>query len=152
MFTKLFVAESTGALGNVQNHTRCSALPLVAETAALVVGQLRDQRLGDEGESTSMLPCNEFLEVSHTPRWVAQCDNQHRLFAGGSLFLRRGACHLEPLRRLRNFATTLVAGSFRLEARRRSAQLRNYSGGWELQARGASAEPPEARSLARARE
>src|SRR6266576_4456727 len=91
MFTKLFVAESTGALGNVQTHTRCSALPLVAEAAALVVGQLCDQRLGDEGESTSMLPCHEFLEVSHTPRWEAQCDHQHRLFAGGSLFLRRGA-------------------------------------------------------------
>src|SRR6266576_5737627 len=128
MFTKLFVAESTGALGNVPNHTRCSALPLVAEAAALVVGQLRDQRLGDEGESTSMLPCHEFLEVSHTPRWEAQCDNQHLLFAGGSLFLRRGALPLG--------------------ATSPSAQLRNYSGGWELQARGASAEPPEARSLA----
>src|SRR6267378_3871089 len=111
MFTKLFVAESTGALGNVQNHTRCSALPLVAEAAALVVRQLRDQRLGDEGESTSMLPCHEFLEVSHTPRWEAQCDNQHRLFAGGSLFLHRGACHLEPLRRLRNFSCDCLLGA-----------------------------------------
>src|SRR5437899_10210446 len=118
MFTKLFVAESTGALGNVQNHTRCSALPLVAEAAALVVRQLCDQRLGDEGESTSMLPCHEFLEVSHTPRWAAQCDNQHRLFAGGSLFLRRGACHLEPLRRLRNCATSLATSLPGLRASR----------------------------------
>src|SRR5258705_8668249 len=111
MLSEVLGAAPTGALGNVQDNTGSGTSPLISEIAALGRRQPFDEGLGDERQRARVLPCLQFLEVTHTADYGEASGSPAPNLCVADLFLATCAGRLKPLRTLASAQLLLKRGA-----------------------------------------